>query len=458
MAEADIARRISHINAAHPETSAIVVDRWARRLAALKQTAAESAMKYLAALDPRGEGDGALHAGTLHVSARAFGEATSRGAPLSLALKAPLETAATLVDRGAHPLAALTQARHSLITLMRTEIADTARNATSAGMAIRGVTSYVRMLNPPSCPRCIILAGKWFRWNEGFARHPRCDCVHIPVSEAAAGDLTTDPYQAFWALTPPEQDRLFGRGGAAAIREGADINQVVNARRGLALNRLTTSEGLAARRGGHARDVLGSGRRLSPDGILRAAGTDQARYVELLRRNGYLLEQGQVAGGAIRGARLSDAEHAARRDARRAERRAAQRAAQKPPRPAPVLPDAMTRMKLLDAKALHHIVYGEPLTPGVRAQGGHLSGLGRPEKTEFPPNWGPGRIAFAVMKTARAPEGTKLDADQWKLTRHVDGVDVTVVFIRWPGHKNVSFYSAFPLPGTMTHRNPPLQP
>ncbi len=91
------------------------------------------------------------------------------------------------------------------------------------------------MLNPPSCSRCIILAGRWYRWNEGFRRHPRCDCQHIPASESVAGDMRVDPYETFRSMTLEEQERTFGRSQARAIRDGADIYRVVNInQRGLA--------------------------------------------------------------------------------------------------------------------------------------------------------------------------------------------------------------------------------
>lgn len=46
-------------------------------------------------------------------------------------------------------------------------------------------TNYVRVLVPPSCDRCTILAGRIYRDLEGFARHPGCDCQHWPVTSWA---------------------------------------------------------------------------------------------------------------------------------------------------------------------------------------------------------------------------------------------------------------------------------
>jgi len=122
----------------------------------------------------------------------------------------------------------------ALDLMVATQVQDAARGAASIATVARpNITGYVRMLNPPSCSRCAVLAGKFYRWNDGFQRHPRCDCRHIPSSEDRAGDLTTSPDTYFHSLSPAEQDKAFTKAGAQAIRDGADISQVVNARRGM---------------------------------------------------------------------------------------------------------------------------------------------------------------------------------------------------------------------------------
>src|SRR5690606_27642678 len=66
-----------------------------------------------------------------------------------------------------------------------TALSDTARQTEMLHTAVRpGVDGYVRMLNPPSCSRCAVLAGRFYKKNQGFLRHPGCDCRHIPASEA----------------------------------------------------------------------------------------------------------------------------------------------------------------------------------------------------------------------------------------------------------------------------------
>jgi hypothetical protein len=198
---------------------------------------------------------------------------------------------------GGYPLSVMFESITSpaqLAMLAASAVQDAGRNGASIAMAVTpSVDGYVRMLNPPSCSRCAVLAGKFFRWNQGFERHPQCDCRHIPTSESVTGDLTTDPQAYFDSLNPAEQDRIFTKAGAQAIRDGADIGQVVNARRGMEKGQLFgremfhTFEGVTRR--GVARRAMGSGRpvRLMPESIY-ALATDRADALRLLKLYGYL--------------------------------------------------------------------------------------------------------------------------------------------------------------------------
>jgi len=161
--------------------------------------------------------------------------------------------------------------------VVQTQIADASRGAASVAIAARTKVGYVRMVNPPCCSRCAVLAGKFFRYNQGFQRHPRCDCTHVPTTQGDFGRFTSDP--------PIDQIKGLSDAERKAISEGADLGQVVNARRGA--SGMTTSEGTTKR--GLARERLGKGRqRLTPDAIYRLSSTrDEA--LRLLERNGYLL-------------------------------------------------------------------------------------------------------------------------------------------------------------------------
>ena len=197
--------------------------------------------------------------------------------------------ASRAVARGYAVETAAVMASSWLTGAVLTQLADDRRAVYQADIVTRPrVGGYTRMLNPPSCSRCAILAGKWFRWNQGFQRHPQCDCLHIPASENVSGDLTTDPYAYFKSLSPEEQTRRFGRIEARAIREGADIFRVVN------YGSLRTA--------GVRGQALFGAPGVSLDDIFRRAGT-RTRAIEAMRANGWITPRGQVPGGAIVGFR-----------------------------------------------------------------------------------------------------------------------------------------------------------
>jgi hypothetical protein len=205
----------------------------------------------------------------------AFAGVASDGRPLVTLLEQPVITTKTLIAGGLSAPEAAARGASLLDSIVLTQVADAGRAGESAGMvATPAVGGYVRMLTTPSCSRCVILAGKWFRWNQGFQRHPRCDCRHIPASENISDDLTTSPIDYFRSLSNQEQDRVFGSAGAQAVRDGANISHVVNA---------------------NATTYVAAGRRLPrnavrppPETIYARANGDRARALELLREAGYL--------------------------------------------------------------------------------------------------------------------------------------------------------------------------
>lgn len=211
----------------------------------------------------------------------------SDGRPLETLLEAPAAVALDKVDQGAAVRDAVDAGRVSVERIARTQIADAGRTAAGIDVATRPNVGWVRMVNPPVCSRCLILAGRFYRWNDGFARHPHCDCVHVATSRAAARreGLVDDPTAYIKALSAAEQDRLLGKANARAVRDGADLNQVVNARRGMTVAG-TTTEG-TTRRGVAGRRLSGR-RRLMPEQIYRDA-TSRAEALQLLKLHGYII-------------------------------------------------------------------------------------------------------------------------------------------------------------------------
>ncbi len=215
------------------------------------------------------------------VSPRAFAGVASDGGGLGSLLYGAVITSKVAAKSGVGSAVALQAGSRWLDMATHTQVADAARGASQVAIAARPkVRGYVRMLNLPSCSRCVILAGKWYGWNAGFKRHPRCDCRHIPASEDMAGDLRTDPA----AAVRSGQVTGLSKPDVQALDDGADLTQVVNARRGR--DGLTTSEGTSRR--GFAAGRLAGRQRMTPDAVYRAA-SDRTEAIALLRANGYIL-------------------------------------------------------------------------------------------------------------------------------------------------------------------------
>ena len=241
---------------------------------------------------------------------------SSRGASLGAALYSAIPHTKDLISGGMPERVALARGREVLQMSAATQVADAGRTAAGLDTFARPKVGYVRMLNPPSCSRCAVLAGRFYQNNEGFQRHPRCDCVHVPTTRTEAAEsegLVHDPYAYFESLSESAQDKTFGKAQAQAIRDGADLFQVVNARRGMSYAGVSadgTRRGQKVvsdftREGTTRRALWGGtnpkGKRLTPDAIY-AQGLPREATLDLLAKHGYLLPQGQVAEGAIRGA------------------------------------------------------------------------------------------------------------------------------------------------------------
>lgn len=232
------------------------------------------------------------------VNPDAFAGYASDGRTLEGLLYAPVPHVKTLIAGGVEPKQAIRQGGKFLTTLTRTQVADSGRAAAGVDTATRNNVGYVRMLNPPSCSRCSVLAGRFYRWNNGFNRHPKCDCVHVQTTAKAAAEtegLVHDPYEYFRSLSPEEQDKTYTKAGAQAIRDGGDLFQVVNSRRGMKPGGLTTTEG-TSKRGNFGRN----GPRLTPEAIYGKGLSREATLAEL-ERYGYILPGGQNPMGVLRG-------------------------------------------------------------------------------------------------------------------------------------------------------------
>lgn len=222
------------------------------------------------------------------VNPDAFIGVASDGRPIRSLLERPAVATKIALANGATLSRAMATGEATADIITRTQVQDAGRVADGVAIAARPTVGYYRMLNPPSCSRCVLLAGRHYRYNAGFLRHPRCDCIHVPVkgTEAAESEgLISDPREYFDSLSREEQDRTFTKSGAEAVRDGADISQVVNARRGMSTAGRTT-EG-TTRRGVAGRRLQGR-QRLMPEEIYRVTSS-RAEAIELLKVNGFIL-------------------------------------------------------------------------------------------------------------------------------------------------------------------------
>ncbi|MCK9597804.1 MAG: hypothetical protein M0R06_02110 [Sphaerochaeta sp.] len=217
------------------------------------------------------------------------------------------------VSEGLTAGAALNRGEKLLSLMLGTLFADTARGATGLASFALPVGGYVRMLSQPSCGRCVILAGKWYRTNKGFKRHPGCDCYHIPSTKEAARDIATGPVDYLDSLDEQGRARALGSyANARAYADGADPYQLVNAYRsgistGQVYNRNityttegTTRRGFAYSKMSNVRALSSMGEekrgryralvapRLMPESIYQIAPTKE-RADQMLRDFGWVM-------------------------------------------------------------------------------------------------------------------------------------------------------------------------
>lgn len=263
--------------------------------AAQQRAAAEAASYVPAVLEELGQPD--QPDGELRP--RAFGGTAADGRTLDGLLFGAVTTTKTAVGTGQPVPEALAIGGRWLDGTLSTVVSDAGRQAAGAAVAQRRNMGWVRMVNPPCCSRCAILAGRWYRWSEGFSRHKRCDCVHIPTAEDSADDVRTDPQALLDQGLITDLSQAQGR----AIADGADFARVINADRGMYTTTVfgrrvqATTEATTAR--GAGRDLgdltkLAEQRyrrssvvRLTPESIYELAA-DREDAVRLLRRNGYI--------------------------------------------------------------------------------------------------------------------------------------------------------------------------
>lgn len=255
----------------------------------------------------------------------AFSGVTLEGREVGPQMYSAVTTTKQLIGAGRPPREAFTVGASVLAALVGTMVSDMGRQSDLVGGIARSRTQYIRVVQPGACSRCAVLAGARSA-QTAYLRHPRCNCTAFPLQTVdgtikdwdnlRSAGLYGSPDEYFDSLSPAEQQRKFTHAGAEAIRNGADPIRVVNARRGAygigysghynpssvrqgrlqrtvigvkpdgsPLSVYATTEGTTSR-GSFGR--RSSSVRLMPEQIAVMAGGDEARWVELLQRYGYL--------------------------------------------------------------------------------------------------------------------------------------------------------------------------
>ena len=223
-----------------------------------------------------------------------FAERTATGMPVDMALDRVVEDAWERVEDGMDVADSMTAAEDDLLRFIDQVCADTARDMERADVILTPRSGWARVVHAPCCKRCAVLAGRVYQWSQGFERHPRCRCTHRKVLR---GDEWPDDIPSAADLVARGDVRDLTRAEVQALDDGADLAQVVNARR-RAASGMTTTEGMSRR--GWARAVAreyarqSAGQeprhRLTVTAIYRLS-SDRDEAVRLLARNGYVTDR-----------------------------------------------------------------------------------------------------------------------------------------------------------------------
>lgn len=204
-----------------------LMPRIAGLIAGIQTYAAATADRYVeGALDAQGID----YPNDYRVNPDALAWYASDGRPLTNLLMAPAAKTLHFMEQGMEAPLAMAAGQVSLDLIVATQVADAFRIADSVASVARRAPDYVRVLGPNPCSRCIQLAGQ-VDYQTPFERHPNCSCGTVPSSQAATMPVESDPTMYFENLAESEQDRIFTKAGAQAIRDGANMDRVVNARR-----------------------------------------------------------------------------------------------------------------------------------------------------------------------------------------------------------------------------------
>jgi hypothetical protein len=173
--------------------------------------------------------EGAAGAAIVH---EAFGGVTREGRDVGAEMFSGVTYTKSLIGKGMGVGQAFRAGTALMALLAANTIRDAGRSADHTDAVSKGYLYSVRVVQPSACSRCAILAGvKGYKTD--FQRHPSCRCTSMPLRDRdTPNGFFRSPADYFDSLSEAEQNRVFTKSGAWAIRNGADPINVVNARRG----------------------------------------------------------------------------------------------------------------------------------------------------------------------------------------------------------------------------------
>jgi hypothetical protein len=205
----------------------------------------------------------------------AFAGVASDGRSLRSLLLMPLIETKVRIAAGQSVELALNGGLSALVRIVETQVADAGRGAIGVAQVNDAqVLGHERVVNSGACGRCIVLAGRFYRWSAGFRRHPRCHCTMRPVTRGERRGGWTPrqtPEGLYYALSPAEKAKSFSAAAQQAITDGANLAQIVNMR------------GVSTT--GAPRAAAG---RLTPEQVYAQAAGDREQALRLLHVHGYL--------------------------------------------------------------------------------------------------------------------------------------------------------------------------
>lgn len=139
------------------------------------------------------------------VNVEALTGVASDGRELGALLNQPSLTTLVALSGGATLGQALASGEAAARMIVGTQVADAGRVADQVAMTARpDATGYRRMLVGGSCSRCVILAGRWYAYNAGFDRHPRCRPGRLRTRTRPRGHQRRHPDRPDGLLPQPD--------------------------------------------------------------------------------------------------------------------------------------------------------------------------------------------------------------------------------------------------------------